>query len=238
MNIPLTFALYVVVSVAALWFVLLRLWPRHKKSRCHCTKVKVLAGVVALLALCVPISGAPLCKRAFSFYSSPSLPFLGVVVAALCQHLFRFAMLRRSDWSTIWIFGAVAGSALYLHQLLFGAVDLYYWGWDRELSAWLLGSLVITFLAFGNRFGVLLLAGLLAYAVMALESRNCWDYVVDPIYWLVSVVVVAVRGFAASWRLANRLAVRNDVTAENGVPATVLQPIARAGLEPLGGGSL
>jgi len=51
---------------------------------------------------------------------------------------------------------------------------------------------------------VLLLAALIAYACRALESANCWDYVVDPFYWMIGVVVVTRRAAGAlvsRWRL-------------------------------------
>jgi hypothetical protein len=46
---------------------------------------------------------------------------------------------------------------------------------------------------------VLLVAALVAFALGALESSNCWDYVVDPIYWLASIVVIVRRGAIAWW---------------------------------------
>ena len=96
--------------------------------------------------------------------------------------------------------------------MLFGSLDLYYWGWDREGAGWCLAALAVVFLARGNRFGVLLLAALLAHGVDALESANCWDYVIDPFYWLIGVGVTATRSVA--WFLARRnLAVQSRATA-------------------------
>jgi hypothetical protein len=95
------------------------------------------------------------------------------------------------------MFGACVGSVLYLHPLCFGTIDLYYWGWDRE-GPWAIGALAIAFLACGNRLGVLLLLALIAFAVDVLESTNCWDYIIDPFFWLISVTVVITR-FILDW---------------------------------------
>jgi hypothetical protein len=88
---------------------------------------------------------------------------------------------------------AFAGSALYLHPMFLGAVDLYYWGWERTWAVWGLAAMAGVLLLWGNRLGVLFLAALIAYAVNALESQNCWDYIMDPFYWLISVGVVGTR---------------------------------------------
>jgi hypothetical protein len=42
----------------------------------------------------------------------------------------------------------------------------------------------------GNRFGYVLLLALLAYATGFQESENLWDYLLDPVYGAVSLLVV------------------------------------------------
>jgi ABC-type uncharacterized transport system permease subunit len=74
--------------------------------------------------------------------------------------------------------------------MVVGSLDLYYWGWEHAISACGLAALAITFLARGNRLGVLFLGALIGYSLRALESENAWDYLVDPIYWVVSSAVV------------------------------------------------
>jgi len=91
----------------------------------------------------------------------------------------------------------------------------------------------VGFLAWGNRFGVVLLSALLAYALTALESRNCWDYVMDPFFWLISLGILVVRAgiMSLSWikRVASR--VRAHAVAETQAPE--LEVVSR-GLEQLG----
>lgn len=191
MIFPLAPVFYAAVSVATLWLAVLWVgsrWGVSGSSRL----VKTVFGLATILILLLPVDGLPLWSWAYSFCPNPSLTMLGLVGAGLWQRLFGVAVFKPADWHATWIFGAGVGTVLYLHPMCFGAVDLYYWGWDRE-GAWAIGALAIAFLACGNRLGVLLLAALIAFALDALESANCWDYIIDPFFWLISVTVVATR---------------------------------------------
>jgi hypothetical protein len=192
-------AFYTMILVATLWFALLWACARLRVRGCT-RRVNLGFGIATVLILFLPVGNLRLWSWAFSFCPNPSLPLLGMVCAGLWQRLFGIVIFKRADWRAIWIFGAVVGSALYLHTMVFGSLDLYYWGWHRESAGWCLAALAVAFLAWGNRHGVLLLAALMAYAVDALESANCWDYVIDPFYWMIGVVVTIARG--AAWGLA------------------------------------
>jgi hypothetical protein len=196
---------------AAMWLVVLSLWPRRRQARQRCATVTVLAGLVALLALLLPLGGPPLWLRAWSFYSNPSLPMLGLVGAALSRRVLGLTLLRGADWLGVWLFGVVAGSTLYLHPLLGTDLDLYFWGWDRTGAAFALATVAVSLLAFGHRLGVLLLVALIAFAITTLESRNCWDYVVDPFYWLLSLGMLTARGITFAHRRYTRSTVGTQV---------------------------
>lgn len=185
----------------ALWLGLLWTWTRFNLGR-RGRWVNVSFGVAAMLLLFVPFGGRPLWNWAFSFCPNPSLPMLGLVSAALWQHLFGVTVFKPADWRAAWIFGAVAGSLLYLHPMALGGLDLYYWGWHGEVAIYGLAALTLGFLAWGNRLGVLFLAALVAHRLGALESRNCWDYVVDPFYWMASLAMGATH--AVGWLMERR----------------------------------
>jgi len=194
---------YTMVLAAILWLVLLYAASRARVRGCS-RRVNLALGIAAVLLLFVPVGSVRLWSWFFSFCPNPSLPMLGMVCAGIWQRLFGLEVLKPADWRATWIFGAVTGSALYLHPMFVGSLDLYYWGWEHELAAGSLAVLAAAFLATGNRLGVLLLAALIAYACRALESANCWDYVVDPFYWMIGVVVVtrrAVGALVSRWRL-------------------------------------
>ena len=191
---------HAMILLATLWLVLLWAAARLRVGR-GLRRVSLGFCVAAALLLFVPVQGLRLSTWAFGFWTNPSMLLLGVVCAGLWQRLFRVDVLKPADWTATWAFGAVAGSVLYLHPMIFGSVDLYYWGWERGVAAWGLAAVAIGLLAIGNRLGALLLAALTGFACDALESANCWDYVVDPIFWLLSLGVLAGR----AWRgLATR----------------------------------
>ena len=116
------------------------------------------------------------------------------MAASIGRQLGGRAILKAADWRALWRFGAIGGSVLYLHPLVFRSVDLYYWGWHHDVAVWSMAALALTALAFGNRAGVLFLAGLIAYELQALESHNGWDYLVDPIFWLICLGLTVVHG--------------------------------------------
>jgi hypothetical protein len=219
MSLALVPVFYAVIAIATLWLALL--WcARFTPSR-RARIVKVLIGVTLVWMLFVPFGGLPLWSRAFSFHPNPSLPSLGIVCAALWQRLLGIAVFKPGDWRAAWWFGVVGGSLLYLNPVIFGSVDLYFWGWDRETAVWSLTAGAVAMLTIGSRLGVLLLAALLAYSVNALESQNCWDYIMDPFYWLIAMAVLGKRAFACalgSWR--------NDAsTGRNRAQGTLLDPV-------------
>lgn len=188
----------VLVCAGALWLGLL--WAG---SRLNCGRrgsgMKAGSGVATVILLFAPMGGVPLWSWAFSFFPNPSLPILGMICAALWRHLGGGSILGPADWRATWIFGAVAGTVLYLHPWFFGAIDLYYWGWHTDVAVVGLATFAVVLLACGNRLGLIFLFALIAYRLGALESQNCWDYVIDPFYWLVSLGL-GVAELVRAWR--------------------------------------
>lgn len=189
------------VSVVAIWLLLLGLGARWRQvSASRGGRLALAAAAIAFLFL--PVGGLPVWSWCFGVYPNPCLPMLVLLLARRLPRFFGKVFLQPADWNAVWLFGAVAGAVIYLCPALFGGIDIYFWGWDRTLAAGVLAGGATLFLAFGNRFGIILLAALLAYAVGLLESANCWDYVVDPVYWLASMGVVLRRAIA--WALTAR----------------------------------
>ena len=195
---------HAMVSVAIVWVLLLRFWPRRRRLAPATRTAKIQAGALTLLVLLVPLGELSLWHRGLSLYPNPSLPMLGIVSAALWSELYAVRLFRRTDWNAIWIFGAVGGSLLYRYPIIGGGVDVYYWGWERHIATGILATVTVGLLGWGSRLGVLMLAALVTYGTTALESQNCWDYVLDPGYWLLSVAVVAMRLGRALGRLVER----------------------------------
>lgn len=168
------------------------------------------AGIAAALAagaVCYPWFGHPLPWWSASLTPDFSVVMAGLLAAGIAQRVSGRALFSSREWSAAWIFGAVA--ALVVYPSAFGVgpgnFDAYALGWPwlfwRESFA-LFGGVAVVCAALlwrGNRFGILLLLAVAAYAGRIQESENFWDYVLDPVYAAVSLVAVlamAVRRFA------------------------------------------
>jgi hypothetical protein len=154
----------------------------------------ILSGVVALGILLIPVERMAIARWVGSLSPSFSIPLTGLLAIAAWERAFGRELLAQSDRSSAWAFGAIGGLALYPFALGVGRIDPYEWGWRSSplfvavaaLTAWLIWK--------QNRFGYLLLLAAIAFHLRVFESSNYWDYLLDPVYWLTSLVVWLRRG--------------------------------------------
>ncbi len=154
-------------------------------------------GLVSVGLLFVPVGPVSLGRWVESFFPNPSLLGIAFVLALLWRNLTQRELLRPADIRALLAIAAIGGSLLYLNPLWGRAVDFYYFGWRNGPAIWTITALALFLLAVGNRVGVVLTAALAAFAMSALESENAWDYVVDPLIWLVSLGTFGLRAAAA-----------------------------------------
>ncbi|HRE83173.1 MAG TPA: hypothetical protein PLN52_19165 [Opitutaceae bacterium] len=199
---------YIIYLIALIWLGLLYAVSGRRRGR---RPVSVLQkwglGLVAAGSVFVLVKGLPLWTMVFSFYPNPSLPLMCLVMIALWKQLTGHTLFRAEEWRAAWIFGAVAGTTLYLHSFLYGPVDLYFFGWDSEPVVACTVGFGLVFLANGNRFGILFIVALLAFGIDTLESANGWDYLIDPAYWMVGLGITATKGtgwLLRRWRSRNK----------------------------------
>ena len=177
---------YVFGFVVTLWLVFVSVLARLQGRACSRSTVFGLGAGVLVLSL-LPLGGLPVWRWGLSIWPNPSVPFVGLICLALWPRLGGSAWFAPSDRRATWLFGAVAGTALAVQTLSPVAIDLYGWGWEGATAVGVTALLAVVSFARGNRFGALLLAAMIAWALGALESLNLWDYLVDPVYWLVSL---------------------------------------------------
>ena len=108
------------------------------------------------------------------------------------------------------------GSVLYPLALGLGKFDPYGLGWGSTGFFAVTALVTIVLLWRENRFGILLFFSIAAYDLRCLESTNFWDYLVDPLYWLLSLCVLSVAGLSRVRRRAQGKIVQQACT-----PATV-----------------
>ena len=157
------------------------------------------SGAMAVL-VCVPFDGLSAAQFARGWIGDLSITSLLLLGAAVWGGFAGKPLLRRRDLWAVFGFAAAAGMFLYPMTLGLGSFDPYELGFAPW---WLLGvllALAITGGVRGNRAAVLVPVVILAWWAGLLESTNLWDYMLDPllaIFSLVWIIAAAIRGLVA-----------------------------------------
>jgi len=153
--------------------------------------------LVSAAVVLMPIRGLPAARWLISLNANFSIPFTAVLFALVWEGAWKKPVLDAKGYSACWIFGLTAGLLLYPMALGMGRFDPYPLGWAFSVFFVLLMTATVLLLIYGNRFGIVLVAAILAYNLGVLESLNLWDYVVDPFYVLASLAGVGYGGMRA-----------------------------------------
>ena len=158
----------------------------------------LVAGVAAFAATCFPWFGHPLPYWSASLSANFSVIMVVLLIVGILDRAGLSGLFRPRDWKAAWVFGAAASLLLYPSALGLGPqnFDSYALGWP-----WLFwGQSFVLFGGVGfvaalliwrsNRFGYVLGLALLGYAIGFQESENLWDYLLDPVFGVVSLLVV------------------------------------------------
>jgi hypothetical protein len=164
-------------ALAAIGGLRKRGWPRL-----------LLLAIVAGGLLRVPIHGFSIGDWVLGLSADFSIPFMGLLGVAVWECEFQRKVFTKPNWTAAWIFGVVAGLGLYPFALGWGSFDPYGWGWSFSPLFAIAGVMTAVLLWKQNRFGILLLLAAAACQLHLLESSNYWDYLLDPVYCLTSIV--------------------------------------------------
>jgi len=156
--------------------------------QCQCALALVSLGVAMLPVGCLPVGG-----WFAGFVPGLSLPMLALLADGINRHAGGVGWLPAPQRSTLFIFAAVAGLALYPSAMGWGRHDIYALGWNFSALTVAVGALCIWLIWRGNRFSLVLMLALLAWQLGLMESRNLWDYLVDPFLFLLSVATLSRR---------------------------------------------
>jgi hypothetical protein len=159
----------------------------------------MLIGVIAAAVLIVHTHGLAISRWVASLNANFSVPLTGMVAVAIWERAFARRVFSDREWRTSLSFGAIGGLVLYPLALGLGSLDPYEWGWRSSPLFIAMGVLTTWLIWKQNRFAFLLLLAVTAFQLRLLESTNYWDYLLDPIYWIVSCVAV-VRLFSVDAR--------------------------------------
>ena len=189
-------------ATVAIWTFLVPLlllwWIFQRAAGLKGWLATIVAGVAAFGAVLFPWFGHFLPHWSASLSGNFSVIMVVLLLVGIVSRAGDCGFFRAGDWKAAWIFGAVASLLLYPSALGLGPqnFDSYALGWPwlfRGQSLVLFGGAGLTaalLIWCGNRFGYVLLLALLAYATGFQESENLWDYILDPVYGAVSLLVV------------------------------------------------
>lgn len=155
-----------------------------------------VAGAIAVVVLLVPVQGLVMARWVAGLNANFSIPLTVILAVIVWERVFEPSLLAEREWTTAWSFGAIGGLALYPMALGLGSFDPYEWGWPFSPLFVVIGALTVLLIWKQNRFGFLLVLAAVAFQLRLLESTNYWDYLLDPVFCVVSLVVIGRRSIA------------------------------------------
>jgi hypothetical protein len=148
---------------------------------------RAATGIAALLAtLCVTITARSLFGWTVSAVERPSLPGFVLLVALAISATTGRRIATSAEYRFVTMLLVVAGLVLYPGATGFRDYDTYTVGY----SGYFLPAAVALIIAYAIFRGYLLTAVVLNVAIAAFllgigESHNFWDYIIDPVAWII-----------------------------------------------------
>lgn len=152
-------------------------------------------GMVAAMAVALlPIGGLPLGRWLHGIDGGFSVPFGAALLDRMVEAWSGRPFLDRRARRTAGWFGLACGLFLYPAALGLGGFDPYVLGWTSSTVMLGAAAVAAVLIVRGNGFGYVLLAAGLLWQLDVLESENAWDYLVDPVYVILSPFAIALAG--------------------------------------------
>lgn len=167
--------------------------PRRFGRSSEGPRTTIISAMLAVTISLVPVGGIPLARYLISVNANFSIPLTAVVPAIIWRRAGGAEWLDRRTLNGFWLYGIVSGLLLYPMALGLGPFDPYTLGWGFS-PLFVLFLLLTVFLLYKKHpLGVVLLLGILAYNLQVLESANLWDYMIDPVFTITSIIAWAKR---------------------------------------------
>lgn len=150
----------------------------------------LIGAFCSLLILKTYINGLSVNRWIASFSETWSIPLAVILVVLIFENYFSKTIFSSSDWKIIWLFGAIASLVLYPSALGLGRFDIYSLGWHSKTLVFVITAVGVVSLWKRNRLGIILLLSLAAWNLHLQASSNFLDYLVDPVYGMLSLLIV------------------------------------------------
>lgn len=163
---------------------------RGTRNRVSSITVKIAIVVASLFLLLFPVvTTEPLVIYLRGFTGDFSVAMLLLSAATIGSILVQKDIIASHDKKFFYLMITLMSLVLYPPYLGWGRVDTYQFGYSFWLVEWVLVALGL--LAFSLRAPltvVWIATALISYQLSLFESRNLWDYLIDPI---VSVIAIS-----------------------------------------------
>ena len=161
-------------------------------------RVRYAAAVIAIVALFVPVGDLSVAAYVRGATGDLSVPTLALAASACVSRTTGRSWFAPREWSAL--LGVVAVAALFLYPFALGwtAFDPYALGYSSMV--FITALLLVTLAAWKaglNLLIVVVLAAALAYLAGSYESRNLWDYLIDPLVAMYALARLGIYFFSA-----------------------------------------
>lgn len=182
-------------NLAAVFLLLVWLLQSFRPGR----RGLIVSVLGAALLSAIPFFGHELRYWLGGLTPNVSIPLFVLLLVGILERAGLPALFRSRDWLAAWFFGAGAALFLYPSSLGLGLrnFDSYSLGWpwlDWRASLLLFGPVALCaaiLLRRGNRFGWVLVLVSAGFLLRFQESSNFWDYLLDPLYAVVALLLAA-----------------------------------------------
>ncbi len=153
-------------------------------------KARIIA-LLVFIASFIPVEGYSVSLYLRGLFNDLSITTLCLLLLFLYR-----PQVPHIQSHSVFILTALAGMLLYPFALGYSPVDPYAWGYLNQshgVTAPLIftGFLVLlatyAFIKHNSLLLTCILLGITAWQLNLLESRNIWDYLIDPLLWLYSL---------------------------------------------------
>lgn len=185
----MTLPLNAFLALAGVALVFSALILRGTRNRVSSIAVKIAIVVASLFLLLFPVVTEPLVIYLRGFTGDFSVAMLLLSAATIGSILVQKDIIASHDKKFFYLMITLMSLVLYPPSLGWGRVDTYQLGYSFWLVEWVLVALGL--LAFSLRAPltvVWIATALISYQLSLFESRNLWDYLIDPI---VSVIAIS-----------------------------------------------
>ncbi len=159
-----------------------------------------LAALISTAVVSVPVCGLSIGRWTVSLVGVPSIPLTAILFERILRNATDDTTPGDETLLTGWVFGLAGGLVLYPMALGLSSFDPYALGWQFSWLFVLVLGLTLTLMIAGNRFGVVLVASIVAYDLHLLESPNFWDYLIDPFFAAIAALALSGRAVRCLWR--------------------------------------